>query len=216
MLQLYKQIHDPSNFIHPTAIIGEDVIIGKHNYIGPNCVIYNNVEIGDRNRFEGFASIGSLPEHKDHFIVGTSFGVTISNNNTIREFTTINSGCTQNTTIGNNNIMLRGSHFSHDSIMENNVTLSCNVLIGGYSYIMEGANMGLGSICHQNSVIGAYSMVGMGGIVTKKSIIFPGHIYVGNPAKYLKENTIGLERAGISGSMLFVYGERYSKLQPKI
>jgi len=207
-----KQEITQNNYIHPTAIIGDYVQIGKDNYIGPYCVIYNNTIIGDGNRFEAHSVIGSIPEHKDYFISGTSYGVHIGNNNTIREFTTINSGTVQDTIIGNNNIILRGSHVGHDVIIENNVTISCNVLLGGHSYVMEGANMALGSICHQYSVIGAYAMIGMGGIVTKSTKVEPGLIYVGNPIKFLKENKIGLERAGIDDEKLGEYYKKYKTL----
>jgi UDP-N-acetylglucosamine acyltransferase len=211
-MRLFSKFIKERNTIHPTAIIEDGVEIGEGNYIGPYCIIYNGTVIGDNNRFESHCVIGSLPEHKEYFNGGSSFGVKIGNNNTIREFTTINAGCTQNTIMGNNNIMLRGSHFSHDSIMENNCTLSCNVAVGGYSYLMEGCNMALNSVCHQHSVIGAYSMVGMSGVVTKSSAVIPGFIYVGNPIKHLKENTIGLQRAGITEEQLEILRKDYNIL----
>jgi UDP-N-acetylglucosamine acyltransferase len=124
--------------------------------------------------------------------------VIIGNNNVFREFITVNAGTLKPTTLGSNIVLLRNSHVGHDSTLEDKVNLSCNVLIGGHSYIMEGANFGLGSICHQFSTIGAYSMIGMGSVVTKKSIIQPGKIYVGVPCDYLKDNTIGLDRNNIN------------------
>ena len=209
---LFTKIHDSSNFIHPTAIVDDDVNMGLNNYIGPFCIIRNNVMIGSNNRFESHCCIGSLPEHKDYFNTGTSFGVRIGDENTFREFITINAGTIQNTLIGNNNILLRGSHFSHDSIMRDNCTLSCNVLIGGHSIILDGANMALGSICHQYSIIGHYSLVGMGGIVTKQNKIEPGNIYIGNPAKLLKYNIIGLKRNDISKEQLQLFQKEYKSL----
>ena len=84
--------------------------------------------------------------------------------------------------------MLRGSHVGHDSLISNNCVLSCNVLIGGHSILGEGVNMGLGSICHQFSKIGSYSMIGMGAIITKKFESKCFGVFVGNPAKYIKDN----------------------------
>lgn len=216
-MESIKKYNEPiyGNYIHPTAIIGDYVEIGKYNYIGPYCIIRDNTIIGDGNRFESHCVVNSIPEHKSYFISGTSFGTVIGNNNTIREFTTINAGTEQDTVIGNDNIMLRGSHCGHDVIIENNVTISCNVLLGGHSHVMEGANMALGSICHQYSVIGSYAMVGMGGIVTKSTKIEPGGIYVGNPVKFLKENQIGLERAGVTDVKLQDYYKKYKILLDK-
>lgn len=197
------------NWIHPTAIIGENVIIGDNNYIGPYCFITGNTTIGSDNRFEAYCSIGSPAEHRDYFNV-TNGKTFIGNGNIFREFTTINAGTNDSTVVSNNITMLRNSHVGHDSFIENSVTLSCNVLIGGHSHIMEGVNFGLGSICHQFSVIGAYSMIGMGSVVTKSSNIQPGNIYVGSPAKLLKPNTVGLERNNIDETMLIELNERYN------
>jgi len=190
-----------NNLIHPTAIIGENVTLGENNYIGPYCYITGDTIIGDNNRFEAYCSIGTPPEHRDYF-TNSAFNVIIGNNNIVREFVTINAGTIRNTILKNNTIILRNSYIGHDSIIENKVNLSCNVLIGGHSYIMEGVNMGLGSICHQFKIIGAYSMIGMGTIVTKNSKIEPGNIYIGSPSRFLKENTIGLERNNINKEYL--------------
>jgi UDP-N-acetylglucosamine acyltransferase len=127
------------NFIHPTAVISDDVTLGHGNYIGPYCYITGKTVIGDNNRFEAYCSIGTPPEHRDHF-TNSPFNVIIGNNNTIREFVTINAGTVRSTVLGNNIVMLRNSHIGHDSIIEDKVNLSCNLLIGGHSYIMEGAN----------------------------------------------------------------------------
>lgn len=175
------------NDIHPTAIIGKNVVMGKGNKIGAYCVIIGDTIIGNNNVFESFCTIGSEPEHKEYFGKPNK-GVIIGCDNIIREYVTINSGCERTTRLTNNCIMLRGSHLGHDSVVENNVTISCNVLVGGHSIIGPGANLGLGAILHQFSKIGCYSMIGMGTIVTKKSNIQCFGTYVGNPAKYIKEN----------------------------
>lgn len=175
------------NVIHPTAIIGKDVVLGSGNYIGAFCQIVGKTVIGDNNHFEAYCSIGTEPEHKEYF-GKENMGVYIGNKNHIREFTTINAGCEIRTMLQNNITMLRGSHIGHDSVISDDCTISCNVLVGGHSYVGKGANIGLGAILHQYSQIGAYSMIGMGAIVTKKVKVQSFGMYVGNPAKYIKEN----------------------------
>lgn len=206
-----------TNFIHPTAIVEEGVYLGNNNYIGPFCYLKKGVFIGDNNRFEAYCSIGTEAEHKDFFNSPDPengvFTVIIGDNNVFREYVTVNRGTQQLTFIGSNVIMLRNSHVGHDSTIEDNVTLSCNVLIGGHSIIMKGANMGLGSICHQFSTIGPYSIIGMGGIVTKKSEIFPAKKYVGNPVKCIGDNTIALERNNISEKDLNNLIDEYNLLK---
>jgi UDP-N-acetylglucosamine acyltransferase len=202
------------NIIHPTAVIDDGVQLGENNYIGPYCYITGHTVIGNNNRFEAYCSIGTPPEHRDHFD-NNPFPVIIGDGNIIREFVTINAGTIRNTVLGNNIVMLRNSHIGHDSIIEDKANLSCNVLIGGHSHIMEGANFGLGSMCHQFLVIGAYSMIGMGGIVVKSSIIQPGEIHVGNPVKFLKENKIGLNRNSIDSNRLSELTNKYFLLANK-
>ncbi len=176
-----------NNHIHPTAIIGDNVRIGKGNKIGAYVVIQGKTWIGDNNVFEPFCSIGNEPEHKD-FFGKKNKGTNIGNNNVFREYVTINAGCYVPTQLGNNITMLRGSHIGHDSEINDDCTISCNVLIGGHSLLGVGVNMGLGSICHQYSKIGSYAMIGMGAIITKKTNPNCFGVYVGNPAKYIKEN----------------------------
>lgn len=205
-----------SNKIHETAIIEDGVIIGENNSIGPFCLIKKGVIIGDNNEFEGYCSIGTTAEHKNYFKKDVINSVVIGNDNTFREFVTINGGTENNTLIGNNIIILRGAHVGHDSIIYDNVILSCNVLIGGHSTIMEGVNMGLGSMCHQFSVLGPYSMIGMGGIVTKKSKIEPFNKYVGNPVRLLGENLIALERNNITKEARKVIEKEYFRVENKL
>ena len=199
------------NVIHSTATIGSNVVLGNNNYIGPYCYITSNTIIGDNNRFEAYCSVGTPPENKGYF---DSFeGKTIiGNNNIIREYTSINAGSNKITVIGNNNLLLRNVYIAHDSILEDNITLSGNVLIGGYTYIMEGVNMGLGSICHQLIKIGAYSMIGMGAVITKTTPIIPGGVYVGVPARYLKPNYFGIKKYKLTEENINTYIEQYHNI----
>jgi len=175
------------NYIHPTSIIGEEVVLGENNYIGPYCLITGKTKIGNDNRFEAYCSIGTEPEHKSYF-GKPNMGVVIGNNNFFREYVTVNSGCQVPTILGDKIILLRGSHVGHDSKIGQECTISCNVLIGGHSLLGDGVNMGLGSICHQFSRIGSYSMIGMGAIITKTFEQRCFGVFVGNPAKYIKDN----------------------------
>jgi UDP-N-acetylglucosamine acyltransferase len=197
------------NLIHRTATISHNVILGKNNYIGANCYLVDCV-VGDDNRFEAFCSIGTPPEYKSHFTEGDWNIVRIGDNNVFREFVTINAGTKHNTTISNNCWFLKGSHVGHDSLIMDKCTLSCNALVGGHSILMEGVNMGLGSICHQFSILGCYSMLGMGTIVVKKSQIEPFKIFIGNPAKYLKSNSVAIERNNFNSDDILRFQELYN------
>ena len=80
--------------------------------------------------------------------------------------------------IGNNNYVMNSTTIDHDCYLEDNIILSSNVILGGNVHIMKNANLGIKTIVHQNQVIGSYSMIGMGSIVTKNKRILPGYIYL--------------------------------------
>lgn len=191
------------NFIHETAIISPKAIMGDGNYFGPYVVVYDNVVIGNNNHFQSHASIGSSAEHKDPMFdprqnEQDDCFVYIGDANIIREFVTINKPTTsKKTEIGNGCYIMRSSHVGHDTIIENNVIMSCNVTLGGHSHIMSGAYLAINSATHPYTIVGAYAMLGMGCITVKGSRIEPGKIYIGSPAEYLKDNIIGLNRAGV-------------------
>lgn len=199
------------NHVHPTAWIDESATLGKGNHVGPFSFIGPNVSIGDDNRIEGHVSIGAPAEHRDYFR-RPSGTIVIGSRNVIREFVTVNGPTTRVTRMGDDCTMLRGSHLSHDSVLEDRVTVSCNVLIGGETYVMRGANLGLGAIIHQHHVVGSYAMLGMGTIVPKSVDVQPGNIYVGNPARFLKVNEVGLQRAGMGKAELDAETQRYARL----
>lgn len=200
--------------IHHSAIIGPKVTLGLNTVVGPGAIILGNTNIGDNCTIAPYAVIGTPAEKHGYFdnIYGT---VEIGNNCIIREFVTINAGTTGTTKLGDNVIMLRASHAGHDSHVEDNCIVSCNAIIGGHAHIMTGVNLGLGAILHQHVVVGSYSMIGMGAVVSKKSRLVPGNIYAGNPAKFLKNNTIGLERRKVTQEMLLEEIQRYGRLSPK-
>jgi len=199
------------NTIHPTSIIGPDVKLGTGNYIGPYCIIVGDTIIGDNNRFEAYCSIGSPSETVGYF--DRYDGKTIiGNNNIFREYTSVHQGSTKQTIIGNKVIMLRGSHISHDCVIEDKVLLACNSLLGGYTYVMEGCNLGLGTTTHQFSKIGAYCMLGMGTIVTKTTNILPGGVYIGSPARRIKQNAVSFTKNKITDTMLEELIKKYNSI----
>jgi UDP-N-acetylglucosamine acyltransferase len=160
------------------------------------------VIIGDGNRFEAYVSVGTAAEHREYFHQEAG-PVKIGHKNIFREFVTINGATKGLTEVGDNVVMLRGSHLGHDAVLGHKANLSCNVLIGGHTIIGEGANLGLGAAIHQFRVIGAYAMVGMNSTVTRH--ISPFVVAFGSPCEGQKVNRIGLQRSGIPDIDLSIF-----------
>ena len=140
--------------------------------------------------------------------------VKIGNNNTIRENSTVHlpARFTNLTSIGNDCYFMALSHIAHDCTVEDEVIFSNNVTLGGHTHIMRGSQFGFNAIVHQYQVIGSYCMLGMGTIVPAKARIEPGNVYAGNPAKYLRINSIGMERRNVSFPQLKEEKIRYDSI----
>ena len=186
------------NFIHPTAIINwKSLIIGKGNTIGPYVVI------GNVAQWKGRKSIGKI---------------VIGNDNVFNEYTNIHlpTKLKKKTFIGNNNYIMNSTTIDHDCYLENNLVISSNVILGGNVYIMQYANLGIKTIVHQNQVIGSYSMIGMGSIITKSKKILPGYVYYGKPVKKIKKNIFSLKKNKISDKKLENENTRFKKILKKL
>ena len=200
-----------SNFIHHSAVIKGDIELGEYNYIGPFCYLTGNLTIGDNNRFESHCSVGTRPEHTEHW---DKDGRTIIGDDGIfREHISIHAATTDGLTrIDNNVIMLRGAHVAHDCVIEEGVTLSCDAIMLGHVHVMKYSNCGTGSEVHQYQVVGSWSMIGMGCIVPKKTRLEPGQTWVGNPARRLKTNMYALDKLNVDEYELIEETARYKEL----
>ena len=81
---------------------------------------------------------------------------------------------------------------------------------------MDGVNIGMKTLVHQNQLIGSYCMIGMGSIISRKIKLLPGFVYYGKPAKKIKYNTIGLKRNKISNEILKKEIKRFNEIQKKM
>ena len=100
--------------------------------------------------------------------------------------------------------------------IENNIILSSNVILGGNVHIMNGSQVGMRVSIHQNQVIGSYTMIGMGSIITKKKIVRPGYVFYGKPIRLIKKNNISLNKNKINSKSLTTEFLRYKKLKKSI
>ena len=156
-----------ANFIHPTAIIGDNVILGDNNYIGAYCII------------------GDLAEHKKYWLQPKG-KVIIGNGNMITGLVTIDAGTEDITTIGDNCFIMKHAHIGHDCQIKDNVTISCGAKIGGHSIIKEYSNIGLNAVLHQFTIIEQGCMIGASAFI--KGLTEEFSKYAGVPARKIGTN----------------------------
>ncbi|MBS3914076.1 MAG: UDP-N-acetylglucosamine acyltransferase [Bacteroidetes bacterium] len=169
------------NQIHPTAIIGDGVILGEGNIIGPFTVIYGNCIIGNNNQIGPNVVVGTPGQDtKNPNYRHENYAIKIGNNNIIREFCSIQKPIEEShTIIGDDCYLMHGVHIAHDCEIQDKVVLGSATITSGFTKILKGANIGIGTKTHQFSVIGQYAFVAMGTNVVKN--IAPFAKYVPGP-----------------------------------
>ncbi|MGC9065767.1 MAG: acyl-ACP--UDP-N-acetylglucosamine O-acyltransferase [Candidatus Ratteibacteria bacterium] len=211
--------------IHPTAIVSSQAEIGEHTSIGPYAIIEGrakigsdcfigpmvhigaNVELGNNCKIYTSAAIGNPPQ--DLKYRGETSFVRIGNNNTIREFVTINTATGENqfTSLGDNNLLMAYVHVAHNCVIGNNCIIANAATIAGHVFIDDYAIIGGLVGIHQFSRIGKHAIVGGCSKITKD--IIPFITADGHPARPHGINTIGLKRRGFSHEVISILEDAY-------
>jgi UDP-N-acetylglucosamine acyltransferase len=164
--------------IHHTAIISEkaelaeDVEVGPyaviedHAEIGPGCVIQAHAIISGRVKMGrdctiGYGAVIGSPPQDYAWTPDRRSGVTLGDNNLIREYVTIHRGTEDGseTVVGNNNFLMCGVHLGHNVRLEDHIVIANNCLLAGVVQVGERSFLGGGSVFHQFMRIGAFTMV---------------------------------------------------------
>jgi UDP-N-acetylglucosamine acyltransferase len=183
------------------SVIGADVEIGDGTWIGPHVVINGPTTIGRNNRIYQFSSIGEITQ--DLKYNGERTFLEIGDNNTIREFCTVNRGSVQDNSItkmGNNNLLMAYVHIAHDCIIGNHVVFSNNASLAGHVHIDDYVVLGGFSGVFQFCRLGAHSFISTNSVVIKD---VPPYVKVsGYYAKPFGLNSVGLQRRGFTSELI--------------
>ena len=203
--------------IHKTSIINKNTKIGSNVEIGPFCTLGDNVQLGEGCKLHShiniqgdveigrnteifpFVSIGSIPQ--DLKYRGEKTKVIIGSNCKIREYVTVNIGTEGGgklTSLGDNCLLMVGTHIAHDCIIGNNVIFANHSTLAGHVVIHDNVVVGALSAIHQFSRIGEGAMIGgMSGVTAD---VVPFATVLGNRAKLSGINILGLKRRLIKKS----------------
>ena len=215
--------------IHKTAIINSKAKISSNVKIGPYTIIDANVEIaegtlihshvnitghtiiGKNNKIYSFASIGSDPQ--DMKYKGEETKLIIGENNTIREYSTINPGTIQgggSTRVGNNNLIMIGAHIAHDCIIGNNIVIANSAAIAGHAEISDFVVIGGNCGVQQFTRIGKMAMIG--GMTGVSRDVIPYGLSTGNRNFLNGINVVGLRRSKVSNKEIIGLTEAYKEI----
>tara|TARA_B100000787_G_scaffold99740_1_gene73653 strand:- start:155 stop:937 length:783 start_codon:yes stop_codon:yes gene_type:complete len=215
--------------IHKTAIIDSSakisstVEVGPYTVIGPNVEISDNVKIhshvnitgyttiGKNNKIYPFASIGNDPQ--DMKYKGEKTELIIGDNNTIREYSTINPGTIQGnsvTKVGNNNLIMIGAHIAHDCIIGNNIVIANSAAIAGHAEIDDHVVIGGNCGVQQFTRIGKMAMIG--GMTGVSRDVIPYGLSTGNRNFLNGINIVGLRRSKVPNKEIIGLTDAYKEI----
>jgi UDP-N-acetylglucosamine acyltransferase len=165
--------------IDPTAIIDGDIVIAASVVIGPHCVLRGPIEIAPGNRLLGnvylqgplrlgenntlypFSCIGFAPQALSVGETWEGAGVAIGSHNILREHVTIHRATSASieTTLGDHNYLMAGSHVGHDSRVGNHCVFANGTLLGGHVHIGASVVSGGHATVHQHCRVGRGAML---------------------------------------------------------
>lgn len=200
--------------VGPYAVIGPNVEIGEGTTIGAHAVIEGHTTIGRDNRIFQFASLGADPQDKKY--AGEPTRLVIGNGNTIREFTTFNTGTVQDkgiTQIGDDNWIMAYVHVAHDCVIGSHNVIANSVQFAGHVTVGDFTLIGGISGIHQFVRIGDFAMLGF---QTRLSQDLPPFVVAaGNPAEAQNVHQEGPRRRGYSPERLALLKAMYKLLYRK-
>lgn len=179
------------------ALIGSNVTIGAGTSVGPYTRIEGTAVIGERNHFYGHGSIGGPPQ--DLKFKGEQTRLEIGDDNTFREFVTINRGTTGGggmTTIASHNYFMVYSHVAHDCRVGSHTVFANSATLAGHVEVGDFATIGAFSAVHQFCRVGEHAFIGGGTMCTQDVLPYAKTVSPRDNASF-GINTIGLERKGV-------------------
>jgi UDP-N-acetylglucosamine acyltransferase len=206
--------------IHATAIVSAGAVIPKSCVVGPWCTVGAHVVLGEecelishvvldgrltagaRNRFSPFACVGVAPQ--DLKYKGEDTGVTLGDDNAIRECVTISRGTAGGggvTRIGSGCLLMAYVHIGHDSAIGDHCILANNATLAGHVTIEDHVTVGAFSPIHQFCRVGQHAYIGGGTVVTQDVLPY-SLTSATREAHAFGMNKIGLERKGFDRAQL--------------
>jgi UDP-N-acetylglucosamine acyltransferase len=195
-------IHDGAQLaaevaVGPYSIVGPRVELGEGTWIGAHVVLDGRTRIGRRNRIFHFTSIGAPPQDKKY--AGEDTAVEIGDDNTIREYVTINRGTALDagvTRVGSDNWIMAYVHFAHDCQIGSHAIFANACQLAGHVTVGDWAIFGATTLVHQFVHVGAHAFTGMGTYLPQD--LPPFVTAAGNMARPYGINGEGLKRRGFS------------------
>lgn len=213
----------PLSVVDPAARLGEGVRIGPFCVIGPEVTLADGVEVKSHAVVTGWtevgrdtvifphATVGEVPQ--DLKFRGERTRLVIGARCRIREGVTLNTGTGGGgglTQVGDDCLLMTGSHIGHDSRLGNRVILANGVAIAGHCQIGDDVIVGGLSGIHQWVRVGRGAIIGAVTMVTND--VIPYGLVQGPRGDLDGLNLVGLKRRGMDRVSISALRHAYEEL----
>jgi len=203
----------PTAIVDPKATLADGVIIGAHSTVDANviigadteikagCTITGHTTLGERNAIGPRAVLGTPPQ--DLGYNGEDTRLVVGDDNTIREFVSINTASTKHdwvTEVGSGNFIMAYCHIGHDCKVGSEIVMANSVGFSGHCRIDDKVGFGGMVGLHQFCSVGTHAFIG--GLSRIVHDCPPYMVTEGNPAKVRGVNSIGLRRRGFANDAI--------------
>lgn len=191
---------DRTAFLGPRVVVGPYAVVGAHAVVGEGTILSSHVYVGEHAILGAqcelfpFSAVGAPAQTRDREKRGGN--VKLGARNVLREHVTVHAGTVGGATIlGEDNLLMVGSHVGHDVHLGSSCVLSNGVQLAGHVRVGDFATFGGLAGVAQNVVVGESAFVAAGARVERD---VPSMLIVqGDRARIRGVNRVGLRRRGI-------------------
>lgn len=197
--------------IGPFVLIGPEVTLGDRVVVKSHAVVTGWTEVGDDTVIFPFAVVGEDPQ--DLKFRGERTRLVIGKRNRIREGATLNIGTEGGggvTRVGDDCLLMTGSHVGHDAVIGNRVILANQVAVAGHCVLGDDVIVGGLSGIHQWVRIGRGAIIGAVTMVTND--VLPHGLVQGPRGDLDGLNLVGLKRRGVNRAEITALRAGYQML----
>jgi UDP-N-acetylglucosamine acyltransferase len=215
--------------VHPTAIVARGAELGAGVRVGPYCTVGAHVVIEDRAELVShvvvdgharigpdvvlypFCTVGLAPQ--DLKYAGQPTRCEIGARTQVREHCTIHRGTVTGkgvTRVGADCLLMAVAHVAHDCTLGDHVIVANNVVMGGHVSIGDHAVIGGAAAIHQYVRVGRAAMIG--GVSGVEADVIPFGSVLGNRARLVGLNVIGLKRRGFDKAQIHLLHNAFRDL----
>jgi UDP-N-acetylglucosamine acyltransferase len=198
------KIH-PTAFVHPAAVLSDDVEVGAYSIveadvvIGPGTLLHDHAilrrytTLGQNNIVDSYAVLGGLPQDFK-FNPQTVSYLRVGDNNVFREGVTISraTGEGKATLVGNRTYWMTAAHAGHDSVIEDDTILVNGAALAGHTVLGRGAILSAHVAVHQFCWVGERA-IGQGNSATSMHI--PPFTLFAGANRVVSLNVVGMRRS---------------------